>query len=197
MNIYDHSCLSVRKFGGSIEDYYAIHKFIDSSKLYYFNVKHRSMLHHLYGIDLCIRKFGDYVVNQQNKTILVRDIAAEHLKEDFSGQVPSLYDWFKDSEEMLAPSIIVPKIESLELRAFILEPLLRSNLNASLCITISNFGVYLVKEFLGTEQAINYQKILSPNTVISQYLTHFKFTERWQYSPDRNELLWLKNNKNG
>lgn len=59
MNIWDHSRLSKRKFGGVETDYFDIHKFLDSSKLFYFHAKHRLLLHHLYGIEITILKFGD------------------------------------------------------------------------------------------------------------------------------------------
>ncbi len=34
MNIWKHSLLSAKKFGGKPEDYFEIHKFLDSSKLF-------------------------------------------------------------------------------------------------------------------------------------------------------------------
>ena len=52
MNIWDHSRLSVRKFGGKEKDYFQIHKFLDSSKLFYNHVKHRILLHNLYGVEI-------------------------------------------------------------------------------------------------------------------------------------------------
>ncbi|MEL6972750.1 MAG: hypothetical protein AAFZ63_17895 [Bacteroidota bacterium] len=61
MNYYDHSLLSVRKFGGAPEDYLSIHKFLDSSKLFYHHAKHRLLLHHLFGVELTIQKFGDLI----------------------------------------------------------------------------------------------------------------------------------------
>jgi len=61
MDIWTHSLLSEKKFGGKPEDYYEIHKFMDSSKLFYFHVKHRMLLHNTFGIEICIRLFGDYI----------------------------------------------------------------------------------------------------------------------------------------
>jgi len=158
MNIWNHSRISVRKFGGQELDYFQIHKFIDSSKL----------LHNLYGIEMTVRKFGDCVKNSDGAIILVRDIAAEHLKEDLNP----------------------------ELEEFILTPLFRSNLQSSLLITLSEFGVYLTNEILGLEQAKNLIQVIDYQKTIKSYLKEFKFTERWQFCPDKKELEWLKNQKN-
>ena len=195
MNIWDHSKLSVKKFGGQEEDFYSIHKFIDSSKLYYFNPRHRLLLHNLFGIDLTIKKFGDYIQTKDGKTLMVRDIAAEHCKEDLSNQVPSLADWLKDNDENIAKKITLPKFKNKELEYFILQPLLKSNLRSSLLITWSNFGVNLVHDFLGKEQAIELQKLLPPEATIQNYLSDFQFTSKWQFTPSRKDLEWLAENK--
>ncbi|WP_409994853.1 DUF6915 family protein [Chitinophaga pinensis] len=77
-----------KKFNGQTEDYMHIHKFMDSSKLFYFNYRHRILLHNTYGIDLCIQQFGETLINTDKQTVLIRDIAAEHCKEDLWGLSP-------------------------------------------------------------------------------------------------------------
>lgn len=196
MNIWNHSRISVRKFGGQEHDYFEIHKFIDSSKLFYFHAKHRLLLHNLYGIEIVIRKFGDYIQNSSGETILVRDIAAEHLKEDLSGKVPTLNEWLIDNEEVISPLIDIPKFDDTELEEFILTPLIRSNLQSSLLITLSEFGIYLTNEILGIEKAKKLIQLIDNKKTIKLYLKEFKFTERWQFCPDKKELEWLKNQKN-
>ncbi|MGH1337345.1 MAG: DUF6915 family protein [Aureispira sp.] len=197
MNIWDHSRLSVRKFGGEEQDYYAIHKFIDSSKLFYFHVKHRLLLHHLLGIEWTVQKFGDCLTNKEGTVLLVRDIAAEHLKEDHNGSVPSVYDWLSDQEEILGPQLSLPNFESTDtaLEQLVLTPLWRSNLQSALLITCSNFGVYLAKELLGMEAAQRLHHLLEGQAPVQHYLQQFTFTQRWQFSPDRQELAWLKQDK--
>ena|SRR5687767_3010002 len=101
MNYWKHSLLSKKKFNGAPEDYLSIHKFLDISKLFYFDIRHRILLHHTYGIDLCIRQFGEMIVNADNQKVLVRDIAAEHCKEDLMGIVPTLNNWFKYADDAL------------------------------------------------------------------------------------------------
>ncbi|MFK7970893.1 MAG: hypothetical protein AB8F95_11025 [Bacteroidia bacterium] len=192
MNIWDHSRISVRKFGGKERDYFPIHKFIDSSKLFYFHAKHRLLLHHLWGIELCILKFGDLVSLDSGRQILVRDIAAEHIKEDLLGRVPSISDWLTGNETDLISDDEIPEIEDKNLNYFINQPLLKSNLKSSLLITYSDFGVYLANEFLGKELAIELHKTLPNRKPVSYYLQKFQFTEKWQFSPDPKELAWLK-----
>jgi hypothetical protein len=194
MNIYDHCRLSVRKFGGVVDDYYGIHKFMDSSKLFYFNPRHRLLLHNLYGIEMTIKRFGDYIVNSENIVILVRDIAAEHCKEDLSGRVPSLSDWLKDNEEEIAPMITLPKFENKILEEFVLFPKFKSNCHSALLITLSNFGVYLANEILGFEYGKELQTLLNQKATVQNYLSKYKFTKRWQFTPAPKESEWLKMN---
>lgn len=191
MNIWDHSRLSVRKFGGKEADYYPIHKFMDSSKLFYFNPRHRLLLHNLWGIEIVVKKFGDTITNSNEKELLVRDIAAEHCKEDLNGRVPSLQDWLKKNDEKIAPQIQIPIFDNQALEAFVLSPMWKSNLQSALLITLSNFGVYLTKDLIGFEAAKELQKKIDPSATIQNYLSRFEFTDRWQFTPQRKELDWL------
>lgn len=194
MNIWDHSRLSVRKFGGEEQDYYAVHKFLDSSKFFYFHVKHRLLLHHLLGIEWAVQKFGDCLTNADGRVLLLRDIAAEHLKEDHNGRVPSVYDWLSNNEAALAPQLTLPTFETEDaaLEQLVLTPLWRSNLQSSLLITCSDFGVYLAQELLGLDAAKRLQQLINGQPPVQHYLQQFQFTERWQFSPDRKELDWLQ-----
>ncbi len=195
MNIWDHSTLSVRKFGGIEKDYYEVHKFMDSSKLFYYHVKHRLLLHNLYGIEIAIMKFGDTLKTSDGQTLLIRDITAEHCKEDLSGKVPSLNEWLVESEERIGSMISIPTFKNPELEKFVLLPYQRSGLKSSLIISLSNFGVYLTGEILGQKSAKELQELLHKDQLVENYLKHFQFTKSWQFNPDRKELEWLKNYK--
>ena len=192
MNIWRHCLLSQRKFGGNPDDYFRIHKFIDSSKNFIFHVKHRILLHNLLGIELCTDLLGDYVINSDGKVILVRDIAAEHCKEDLSGFIPSLNDWFEDFN--LPSDFLIPQINDEELKAFIYKPFMRSGLQTSMIITCSNFGVYLVEKFIGFDKALLLANSLPINQTIQNLLKEYKFIHNWQIFPDRKELVWLQQN---
>lgn len=192
MNYWKHSLLSKKKFKGEPEDYLEIHKFIDSSKLHYFNIKHRVLLHHTYGIDLCIQKFGETLTNAENLKILVRDIAAEHCKEDLMGVVPTLNNWFKYVDDAVLPLIKPINPSDGRLKEFILRPLIMSGVRSTLIITHSNFGLYLTKEILGIDYALELANYLQ-HANINELLQHVKLKERWQYTPDLKQLKDIEN----
>ena len=152
------------------------------------------LLHNLYEIEMTIRLFGDYIQNADGKIILVRDLAAEHCKEDLSGRVPSLKDWLKDNEDVLAPMITIPKFEDSTLEEFVLYPMFKSNCRSALLITLSNFGVSLAKQILGFEYGKQLQQLINQDATVQHYLSHYKFTERWQFTPSQKEIEWLKTN---
>ncbi len=54
-NLLDHAKSSAAKLGGVPEDYYRIHEFIDSSKLFLPDWRHRALLHSTFGIFLAER----------------------------------------------------------------------------------------------------------------------------------------------
>ena len=196
MNIWDHSRLSVRKFGGIEEDYIHIHKFIDSSKLFYYNFKHRLLLHNLYGVEIVTQKFGNIIANTDNVIILIRDIAIEHLKEDLNGYVPTLNEWLIENDKELSKAISLPIIDNDEVREFVMKPMLMSNLKSSLLITLSDFGLYLCNELLGCEKSLLLKEYIKKESTVKLYLNRFKITQKWQFRPDKKELNWLKENKN-
>jgi hypothetical protein len=89
-----HAKISVKKYGGVVEDYLPIHDFIDSSKVALPDVRHRAMLHSAWGIFLTEKIFGTYIVNSDNKQVSVRDLAEDHVIQDL-GFIPTLEDWLK------------------------------------------------------------------------------------------------------
>lgn len=188
MDIWTHSLLSEKKFGGKPEDYYEIHKFMDSSKLFYFQVKHRMLLHHTFGIEICIRFFGDYIQNSSSKTILVRDIAAEHIKEDLFGKVPTMTEWFSKNKNLNQFITAIPETLDEELNTFIQTPFLQSNIKASLIITCSDFGVYLVQQLFDLEKSKLIREQIPSEQNVKSVLQNFKFTDRWQFTPNMKEL---------
>ncbi len=194
MNYWKHSLLSKKKFGGIPEDYLTLHKFLDSSKLFYYHTKHRLLLHNTYGIDLCVQKFGVTLLNSDSKTILVRDIAAEHCKEDLCGVVPTLNNWFKFTDASLTERLQPFRSCNMVLEEFVLRPYVFSGLSASLLITQSNFGIYLVKEFLGIDAAMELAEHLEGNSV-SELLQAVSLRERWQYAPSPQQLKELKDDE--
>lgn len=94
MNPYHHSLSSVKKYGGKVEDYQAIHDWFDQSKAFMADVRHRALRHHAEGIFMCERIFGHTLTNSAGKVIPVRFIGEQHVKED-CGRIPSVQDWFQ------------------------------------------------------------------------------------------------------
>ncbi len=192
MNYWKHSLLSKKKFNGAAEDYLHIHKFIDSSKLFYFDIRHRVLLHNTYGIDICVEKFGDILVNSDGQKILVRDVAAEHCREDLMGVVPTLNNWFKYVDNDLLNLLKPINPSDSKLKEFITRPLLMSGIKSTLLITHSNFGLYLTKEILGVEYALELANYLQEANV-NELLQFVKLRDRWQYKPDLKQLNDIQN----
>lgn len=132
MTTWNHCRLSVCKFGGILLDYLTLHKFIDSSKLFFYNPRHRLLLRHCSSIKLALQKFGN---------LLVYDIAAEHCLEDLNGQVPTLDQWFVGNESLGDALPAPPTLENAALQQFVLAPWHRAQCQTAFLITCSNFGV--------------------------------------------------------
>lgn len=98
MKPLNHAMISVKRYGGAIEDYIEIHDFFDSSKAAFCDVRHRAILHNSFGIYLAERIFGTYITNSAGKKVSVRDISEDHVSEDMGGKVPSVQDWLVHME---------------------------------------------------------------------------------------------------
>jgi hypothetical protein len=82
-NAQFHSESSARRFGGVPEDYVAIHKFLDQSKLYIADWRHRALLHNTFGVALSEQFFGDLFQRASDgQTVCTRTIAEVHILED-------------------------------------------------------------------------------------------------------------------
>ena len=195
MNIVQHSLISVRKFGGSVNDYVAVHRFLDSTKLYFHHVKHRAVLHNTYGVDLAVELFGDALETSSGRLVSVRDVAIAHLKEDLSGKVPTLVEWFGDCDELEAYNPNWSGSLNPQLIEFVNRPWLRSGLSFTKFITLSDFGVELCQKLLGVEAAIELRSTLTSDNTLKYPLNLFRFRKPWQYTPDPVELEWLKQNE--
>ena len=89
-----HAKISVKKFGGAVDDYIKIHNWFDQTKGYIPDARHRMLLHNSFGIMLCEQQFGVYIINSDDKDISVRDIAEQHVVDDL-GIIPTLCETFK------------------------------------------------------------------------------------------------------
>lgn len=89
-----HARASVKKYGGSIEDYLPIHDFFDSSKATLPDIRHRAVLHSAFGIFVLEKVFGQYITNSDGRLVSVRDLGEDHVIEDL-GFIPTVERWLK------------------------------------------------------------------------------------------------------
>jgi hypothetical protein len=91
---YHHALSSVRKWGGEVDDYLAIHEWFDESKAHMADFRHRALRHHSEGIFLSEQLFGKVITNSDGRVVPVRYIGEQHVNEDL-GRIPCLADWLR------------------------------------------------------------------------------------------------------
>jgi len=89
---YHHALSSVKKWGGPVQDYLAIHEWFDASKEMHGDFRHRALRHHAQGIYEAQRMFGETITLSTGRVIPTRYIGEQHVTEDL-GFIPSLSDW--------------------------------------------------------------------------------------------------------
>lgn len=92
---WHHAVSSARKYGGRPEDYLEIHSWFDASKSQFADFRHRALRHHAFGIFEAERVFGVTIQNSDGKTVPVRFIGEQHVREDCGGVIPSAQDWLR------------------------------------------------------------------------------------------------------
>lgn len=95
-----HARSSVILFGGKEDDYVAIHEFLDSSKSYVPDVRHRALTHNSFFVEIIIpRVFGRIITNSDGKEVSTQEIAERHVLEDFRKRfIPTPQDWIENIE---------------------------------------------------------------------------------------------------
>ena len=91
---YHHALSSVKKWGGTVQDYHRIHDWFDASKQITADFRHRALRHHAEGIFMAETIFGKTITLSTGRVILVRWIGQQHVREDL-GFIPSFADWVK------------------------------------------------------------------------------------------------------
>lgn len=95
MKPYAHALNSVKRYGGVVDDYLAIHDWFDSTKSAWADTRHRAVLHSTFGIYLCEQVFGHIITNSDGKRVHVRNVGEDHVTEDL-GKIPTIEEWLKD-----------------------------------------------------------------------------------------------------
>lgn len=89
-----HCRASVKKFGGSESDYMEIHDFIDSSKTAFWDNRHRALTHNNWFVFIVEKVFGHTIRNSNGREVSVREIAEQHILEDFHMKfIPNVQDY--------------------------------------------------------------------------------------------------------
>lgn len=110
MKPHIHAQSSAKMFGGVPEDYEEIHTFMDSSKAAFPTNAHRALTHNSWFIFQILEriKFNNScpatpdnrfptIKNSQGNMVSVRDVAEQHILEDFRGKfIPSAADFLSE-----------------------------------------------------------------------------------------------------
>jgi hypothetical protein len=91
---YHHALSSVKKWGGTAEDFLPLHSWFDESKMISADFRHRALRHHAEGIFMAERFFGPVMTISTGHIIPVRLIGEQHVREDL-GFIPGFADWIK------------------------------------------------------------------------------------------------------
>ena len=91
---YHHALSSVKRYGGSVDDYLRIHTWFDESKRIVADFRHRALRHHAEGIFMAETIFGPTLALGSGRIIPTRWIGEQHVQEDL-GFIPSFGDWVK------------------------------------------------------------------------------------------------------
>lgn len=112
MTPWYHAVSSAKAFGGSPEDYIAVHNWFDCTKAHTGNFNHRALRHHSQGVEDCIREFGDTIyIPGTDMEVPVKIIAELHVMED-CGFIPTVADWLAPIKEHPAEWMLKVKKKS-------------------------------------------------------------------------------------
>lgn len=92
MKPLQHAKVSVRKYGGKVEDYLPLHNFFDQTKAALPDVRHRAILHSALGIFLLEQVHGTYITNSDGAEVSVRSVGEDHVLQDL-GFIPTVERW--------------------------------------------------------------------------------------------------------
>lgn len=93
-----HAVSSSKRFGGIPDDYIDIHSLMDSTKGSFPDNRHRAITHNSWFSQTIIpRIFGHQRVNSDGRTYNTKDIAEQHILEDYANKfIPSIQDYLEN-----------------------------------------------------------------------------------------------------
>ena len=84
-----HAERSAKTWGGTAQDYLALHQWFDATKGHLPDNRHRMLLHNSFGLLLAEQVFGPSIPNSAGRRVFTRDLAAQHILEDL-GFIPTV-----------------------------------------------------------------------------------------------------------
>ncbi len=91
---YHHALSSARTWGGTADEYMALHQWMDGSKAIVADFRHRALRHHAEGIFLLETLYGVTLTLSTGRVVPVRLIGEQHVREDL-GFIPGFADWVR------------------------------------------------------------------------------------------------------
>lgn len=145
MNAVKHAEISVARHGGTIDDYFSVHSFMDMTKELCSDNRHR-ILHTLWGIRRVVMPiFGHSIVNADGKRVNLKDLCEkDHVLADYHNRfIPTLGDFCAAIDETKLPANYRHSINDLHadyatdsaLSELLLSPLAATGQLKSLLIT--------------------------------------------------------------
>ena len=152
MNAMQHARISAKRWGGEAEDYYEVHRFIDSTKSLCSDARHR-ILHTLWGINsVVVPIYGHSLLNSAGKSVDLKDLCErDHLLVDYQQRfIPTLADFVRAIDPARLPVGFEQKIEKIhqyysdqpQLSQILLSPLALTGKLHSLLLTHNSWFIY-------------------------------------------------------
>ncbi|MBN9299965.1 MAG: hypothetical protein J0I41_23385 [Filimonas sp.] len=148
MNAVIHAQISVRKRGGTIEDYLPVHEFMDCTKELCSDNRHR-ILHTMWGIKrVIIPIFGHTIINSVGKIVNVKDLCEQdHILPDYQNRfIPTLADFVTEIDKTACAKFDFKKIATSYaadpvVHELMLSPLANTGMQAALLITHNSWFI--------------------------------------------------------
>lgn len=164
MEIYHHANLSRKRWGGRAEDYFAIHRLIDSTKVLCSDNRHRIFHTHWAVKEIIVPIFGEVMTNSDGKNVDVKALCEkDHLLVDYNHKfIPTLAD-FVHAMDDLPMTVLAKRFEKFHLEvvkeaswsALLLSPLTITGQLKSLLITHNSWFInYILPKIFNTNPVL-------------------------------------------
>lgn len=181
MNAYIHAEISVKKRGGSIEDYYPIHDFMDCTKEICSDNRHR-ILHTMWGIKRVILPiFGHTLINSSGKHVNIKDLCEQdHILPDYRNRfIPTLKDFTDaiepcETDAAMINTFLTDYKDDVQLCELLLSPLSNTGNIKSLFFTHNS---WFINDMV--PKILQRKPLLKEFTIAPSYFFNRMKFERW------------------